>query len=814
MAQVPDSAGVQQVEPDTRLPDDYQHIQANPDQFGGLIARGEEKAGAGLTEASTNLFNVVDFQGKVNTDDQVNKWVEGNNKILYGDPNKPAVGPDGTPVMGPDGKPQPDRGFMGLDGRAAADKRDETLKALEDQRLAGRKNLTAPKDQLLYDEQTRRMYALAEREIGQHVDTQWKVWAGGVNGSGAKLSLDGIAANPDNAESVAHNASDLINFRVQEAQIKFGDEPQIKTAAIVAAKQEALKAQTEAIAVKDPARALAMVEKNKTIAGTIYDELANKFRARADMQTGIGAGTAAIKSTYEVVPPTGNVLPVLDSVGQRYGISGSYLLRTHQLEGDGISSTGAKGPYQFTDKTGAQYGLKNPYDFGASAEAAAKLAADNKVQLTNSLGHSPTDAELYLSHQQGAGGAAKLLQNPNVRAGDLLPAYRTRDGKLVDPIKDNGGDPNAPASTFTGMWTAKFNGAAGAMSHARKASAYQTIASDPDLSDAARAHAFQYVSQTIAAQQIAEESDIKAKAMAKDQAIGEYLHEARTGDPKAVIAKIWSDARLTGESPMLLENAITSKLGIEDPIQFGDKYTDTYQRIFADASDPGKITNVDQILQMGMPGAGLTPRGVDRLTKGFGESRNQKLGEHDQNGVNTAKVSLLKAIESKYARTQMIPGMGPVSMNLKGQQICNEKFVPRFEAEYDAYMHSKNNANPYYFWNEKKTNEIADQVYPRAHPAADSISGSGEAGINRANAPIPEPPDGVDKAAWQSVNAKPPKMATGLIADHEQYGEAIKLLLSSPTPQAMASFDKWFGTPGAGAKDIIGKLKPAGAPAP
>src|ERR1039458_4732936 len=201
MAQVPDSAGVQQVEPDARPPADYQDIHATPASFGGLIAQGEEKAGQDLTKTSDNLFNIVDFQGKVNTDDQVNKWVEGNNKILYGDPTKPAVGPDGTPVMGPDGKPQADRGFMGLDGRAAADKRDETLKALEDQRLAGRKNLTAPKDQLLYDEQTRRMYALAEREIGAHADAQWKVWAGGVNGSGAKLALDGIAANADNAES-------------------------------------------------------------------------------------------------------------------------------------------------------------------------------------------------------------------------------------------------------------------------------------------------------------------------------------------------------------------------------------------------------------------------------------------------------------------------------------------------------------------------------------------------------------------------------------------------------------------------------------
>jgi hypothetical protein len=47
MAKIEDTAGIQNVLPDTRVPDDYRHVQASPEQFGGLIARGIEQEAAG-----------------------------------------------------------------------------------------------------------------------------------------------------------------------------------------------------------------------------------------------------------------------------------------------------------------------------------------------------------------------------------------------------------------------------------------------------------------------------------------------------------------------------------------------------------------------------------------------------------------------------------------------------------------------------------------------------------------------------------------------------------------------------------------------
>jgi hypothetical protein len=43
------------VTPRTDVPDDLQHIQANPAEFGGLIAEGAQKAGAGALDISKFL---------------------------------------------------------------------------------------------------------------------------------------------------------------------------------------------------------------------------------------------------------------------------------------------------------------------------------------------------------------------------------------------------------------------------------------------------------------------------------------------------------------------------------------------------------------------------------------------------------------------------------------------------------------------------------------------------------------------------------------------------------------------------------------
>lgn len=139
---------------------------------------------------------------------------------------------------------------------------------------------------------------------------------------------------------------------------------------------------------------------------------------------------------------------------QQYRLPSGYLSRTAQIESGGNPNaqnpnSSAGGMFQFIDSTAQQYGLTDKTDPRASAQAAARLAADNAAHLRKALGREPTAAELYLAHQQGAGGAAKLLSNPNASATSIVGG---------DAVSLNGGNPNMTAGEFSNLWTGKFGG--------------------------------------------------------------------------------------------------------------------------------------------------------------------------------------------------------------------------------------------------------------------------------------------------------------------------------------------------------------------
>src|SRR5450631_3856754 len=147
------------------------------------------------------------------------------------------------------------------------------------------------------------------------------------------------------------------------------------------------------------------------------------------------------------------------------GASFEYLLATAKMESDfnpkaGASTSSAHGLYQFIDQTwlgtvkeaGAQLGygqyadaisksssgsysvsdpasrtaiMKLRDDPAASSAMAGVLTQSNSFQLTGKIGRRPTDAELYMAHFMGVGGAAKLISNaednPQASGARLFP---------------------------------------------------------------------------------------------------------------------------------------------------------------------------------------------------------------------------------------------------------------------------------------------------------------------------------------------------------------------------------------------------------
>lgn len=191
-------------------------------------------------------------------------------------------------------------------------------------------------------------------------------------------------------------------------------------------------------------------------------DLADKQASTAAGAQFMGGGSPApaVGATMPAPPPAvdaGALSPLFQAKEQQYGTPPGYLARTAQIE-SGMNpaaknpNSSAAGLFQFVDGTAGQYGLSNPLDPVASTDAAARLARDNISTLKTRLNRAPTAAELYLAHQQGAAGAAALLNNPDARAADIVGA---------DAVRLNGGSADMTAGQFAQKWLTKFGGAAG-----------------------------------------------------------------------------------------------------------------------------------------------------------------------------------------------------------------------------------------------------------------------------------------------------------------------------------------------------------------
>jgi hypothetical protein len=140
------------------------------------------------------------------------------------------------------------------------------------------------------------------------------------------------------------------------------------------------------------------------------------------------------------VPPQGQ--PVAPAMGQGNAPAG-YEERLGQIESgwDGQAqnpNSSAGGYFQWTDGTANQYGVEKG-NLASERAGLARFNADNAKVLAPVLGRAPNPSEFYLAHQQGAGGAAKLLSNPDAPAVSVVGQ---------DAVVNNGGDPNMSAGQF------------------------------------------------------------------------------------------------------------------------------------------------------------------------------------------------------------------------------------------------------------------------------------------------------------------------------------------------------------------------------
>lgn len=210
-----------------------------------------------------------------------------------------------------------------------------------------------------------------------------------------------------------------------------------------------------------PTHGAALLKQQRTVAArTFFDrdaqENPEEAKAALDQRLG-GKATSAPSFTPEVNA-------AIDKAAADNSVPADYLYRTADIESQGqniptkVKGASSAGVFQFNDKTAKQYGITDKYDVNQSAQGGAKLYNDNKAELQKQLGYEPPDAQVYLAHQQGAGGATALLQNPEENAIQALVDHAKLDPKTArDHILNNGGDEKMTAGDFKDKWVDRYN---------------------------------------------------------------------------------------------------------------------------------------------------------------------------------------------------------------------------------------------------------------------------------------------------------------------------------------------------------------------
>lgn len=156
-------------------------------------------------------------------------------------------------------------------------------------------------------------------------------------------------------------------------------------------------------------------------------------------------------------PETSPLVGTISAAAKKHGVDPQTLVTIARIE-SGLDpnaqnpNSTAGGLFQFLDRTAGFYGLKDKNDPAQASDAAARMTAESQAYLKKRLGRDPEPWELYLAHQQGPGGAARLL-----RAGDRPAAEIVGE----EAVRLNGGTDGMSARDFAGLWQQRFETAGG-----------------------------------------------------------------------------------------------------------------------------------------------------------------------------------------------------------------------------------------------------------------------------------------------------------------------------------------------------------------
>ncbi|WP_213738341.1 transglycosylase SLT domain-containing protein [Bradyrhizobium sp. dw_411] len=201
----------------------------------------------------------------------------------------------------------------------------------------------------------------------------------------------------------------------------------------------------------DPSR-LRVAGAIKQAAGTTgasFEYLVATAKMESDFNPAAGASTSSAHGLYQFIDQTW--LGTVKEAGAALGY-GQYA--------DAISKSSA-GSYSVSDPTARSAIMKLRDDPVVASAMAGILTQSNSFNLTGKIGRRPTDAELYMAHFMGVGGAARLISNaednPKASGAQLFPNAAAANRSIFYDSSGGARSVSEVYSVLTSRYTAAAN---------------------------------------------------------------------------------------------------------------------------------------------------------------------------------------------------------------------------------------------------------------------------------------------------------------------------------------------------------------------
>ncbi|MFB9264069.1 lytic transglycosylase domain-containing protein [Bradyrhizobium erythrophlei] len=165
----------------------------------------------------------------------------------------------------------------------------------------------------------------------------------------------------------------------------------------------------------DPSRLkiASSIKQAASTTGASFEYLLTTAKMESNFNSRAGATTSSARGLFQFIDQTW--LGTVKEAGSQLGY-GNYA--------DAISKN-SDGSYSVSDPFARNAIMKLRDDPDAASSMAAVLTQSNSFKLTGRIGRRPTDAELYMAHFMGVGGAAKLISSaedsPGASAAAMFP---------------------------------------------------------------------------------------------------------------------------------------------------------------------------------------------------------------------------------------------------------------------------------------------------------------------------------------------------------------------------------------------------------